>query len=135
MFEGLHIAGRAELGPLLESFGQANSDFYPVLDLGAERRRYRKDNAAGFPALANEWFNLLASMRGQRSTPVFEPQPALPGNPRVQAGALAAFLRSSVTLDAEIRRMVRLPRRGYQWQLWRTAIQDQTGPPQLGRCG
>jgi spermidine synthase len=129
VFDGLHIAGRAELGPLLESFGQPNSDFYPVLDLGAERRRYRKDNAAGFPALANEWFNLLASMRGQRRTPVFEPQPALPGNPRVQAGALAAFLRSSVTLNADDPAYGPLARdAAYQWQLWQTAISTNQVP-------
>jgi predicted membrane-bound spermidine synthase len=129
VLDGLHVAGRAELGPLLDSFGQPNSDFYPVLDLGAERRRYRKDNAAGFTALANEWFNLLASMRGRRATPVFEPQPALPGNPRVRAGALTAFLRSSVTLDADD--PVYGPQArdaAYQWQLWQTAIRTNQVP-------
>jgi hypothetical protein len=129
VLDGLHVAGRAELGPLLESFGQPNSDFYPVLDLGAERRRFRRDNAGGFPALSYDWFNLLASMRGRRTASVFEPQPALPGNPRVRAGSLAAFLRSGAALD------VNDPSYGphardaaYQWQLWQTALRTNQVP-------
>jgi spermidine synthase len=129
VLDNLHVAGRAELGPLLDSYGQANSDFYPVLDLGAERRRFRRDNAAGFPALSNDWFNLLASVRGRRTTPSFEPQPALPGNPRVRAGSLAAFLRSSATLDVNDPMYGQLARdAAYQWQLWQTAVSTGQAP-------
>jgi spermidine synthase len=129
VFDGLHVAGRTELGPLLESYGQPNSDFYPVLDLGAERRRFRRDNAGGFPSLSYDWFNLLASMRGRRSASAFEPEPALPGNPRVRAGSLAAFLRAGTALD------VNDPSYGpnardaaYQWQLWQTALRTNQTP-------
>ena len=129
VLDALHVAGRAELGPLLDSFGQPNSDFYPVLDLGAERRRFRRDKAGGFPALSYDWFNLLASVRGKRTTTVFEPRPALPGNARVRAGSLGAFLRSRASLDAND------PSYGpdardaaYQWQLWQTALETNQAP-------
>jgi spermidine synthase len=129
VLDGLHVAGRAELGPLLDSYGQPNSDFYPVLDLGAERRRFRRDNAAGFPALSNEWHALLASMKGRRAAPQFEPEPALPGNPRVRAGALAAFLRSGTKLDVDNASYGPLVRdAAYQWQLWQTAVRTSQAP-------
>jgi hypothetical protein len=125
----LHVAGRSELGPLLDSFGQPNSDFYPVLDLGAERRRFRKDNAAGFPVLSHDWFNLLASLRGRRATPDFEPQAALPGNPRVRAGSLAAFLRSGAQLNVDDPAYGPHARdAAYQWQLWQTAVKTSQAP-------
>jgi spermidine synthase len=129
VFDGLHVAGRAELGPLLDSYGQPNSDFYPVLDLGAERRRYRRDNAGGFSALSYDWFNLMASMRGRRTASEFEPQPALPGNPRVRAGSLAAFLRSGAPLDADDPAYGPMARdAAYQWQLWQTALRTTQSP-------
>jgi hypothetical protein len=92
--EGLHLAGRAELQPLLESMTQPNSDFYPVLDLGAERRRFRNDHADGFQGLSVDWFNLLASLTGHRTAPALDLVAALPQNPRVHARAIGALLRS-----------------------------------------
>ncbi|HZA98175.1 MAG TPA: hypothetical protein VE399_05315, partial [Gemmatimonadales bacterium] len=94
VLDALHVAGRAELTPLLDTFGQPNSDFYPVLDLSAERRRFRKDHAGGFPALSAEWFNLLAAMRGTRLGPGDQTVASLPENPRVVARATGAVLRS-----------------------------------------
>ena len=94
VLNALSIISRAELAPLVETLGQPNSDYYPVLDLGAERRRFRRDHASGFPAMSDEWFNLLASFTGRRSAPGGDPLPALPENPRVRALALGALLRS-----------------------------------------
>ena len=79
--DNLRLAGRAELAALLDDYAQPNSDFYPVLDLGAEQRRYRKDFAVGFYALSADWFNLLASVTGRRAEPASDPIPALPENP------------------------------------------------------
>ncbi|MGH7498450.1 MAG: hypothetical protein ACREL3_06315, partial [Gemmatimonadales bacterium] len=94
VLDALSIISRADLAPLVEMLGQPNSDYYPVLDLGAERRRFRRDHASGFPALSDEWFNLLASISGRRSAPGGEPLPALPENPRVRALALGSLVRS-----------------------------------------
>src|SRR5207237_433055 len=99
ILEGLRLAGRAELQPLLDSMGQPNSDYYPVLDLGAERRRFRKDHAEGFQGLSADWFNLLASLSGRRTAPALDLTAAFPENPRVRARAIGALLRSGATID------------------------------------
>ncbi len=127
--EGLHIAGQAELSPLLESFGQPNSDFYPVLDLGAERRRFRRDNARGFPALSADWFNLLASLTGRRTPGGAEIVAALPENPRVRARALGALLRSPLATQPSDTSLS-LPAREavYRWRLWQSAAAADQPP-------
>ena len=93
--EALHLLGRRELAPLLNQGFEANSDFFPILDLGAERRRFRHDFAAGFPALSADWFNLLATMRGRPVPAGTNPVPSVPENPRVRARATGALLRSA----------------------------------------
>jgi spermidine synthase len=91
--DALHLVGRRELAPLLNQGVMANSDYFPVLDLGAERRRFRRDVAFGFPALSSDWFNLLASMRQSPLPAAGDPLPSVPENPRVRARALGALLR------------------------------------------
>jgi spermidine synthase len=92
--DNLRLVGRRELAPLLDSYPQPNSDYYPVLDLGAERRRFRHDHAAGFEALSAEWHNFLASIDGQRTLPGLDPLTRLPEIPRVSARAADAYLRA-----------------------------------------
>jgi hypothetical protein len=93
VLEASRLVTRRELAPVLASFGQPNSDYYPVLDLGAERRRYRRDSARGFNALSAEWHNLLASIAGRRSGPGSDTLAVLPETPRIRASALSARLR------------------------------------------
>jgi spermidine synthase len=93
VLDELHLVGRRELAPLLNQGVMANSDYFPILDLGAERRRFRKDIAFGFPALSSDWFNLLASMRKAPLSVSGNPLPSVPENPRVRARALGALLR------------------------------------------
>jgi spermidine synthase len=128
VLQGLHLAGRAELGPLLQSYG-ANSDYYPVLDLGAERRRFRHDFAQGLPSLSADWFNLLASLKGARTAPGGEARPALPENPRVRARSLGALLRTprllvstDTTLDPVSRDAV------YRWRQWQATLASDQPP-------
>lgn len=52
------IAEASLLRPLLSSVSRPNSDFYPVLDLGAERQRFLATSAIGTMALGADWFNL-----------------------------------------------------------------------------
>ena len=63
--ERLHLASRASLAPLLDRHVQPNSDFYPVLDLGAERTRYLRDRAEGFAKLHVPRFDLISAMTGR----------------------------------------------------------------------
>jgi spermidine synthase len=91
--EASRLVSRRELAPVLATFAQPNSDYYPVLDLGAERRRYRRDQARGFTALSAEWHNLLASISGRRSGPFTDTVAVLPETPRIRVGALSTRLR------------------------------------------
>ncbi len=91
--ENLRLVSRWELEPLLSSVQQPNSDYYPVLDLGAERRRYLHSSAAGFHALSSDWYNLLASISGAKQGPATDTLASLPESPRVRARALAAKLQ------------------------------------------
>ena len=97
VLDNLRLIGRRELAPLLDDYRQPNSDYYPVLDLGAELRRFRRDRAAGFDALSADWHNFVASVTGQRTLPGADPLARLPETPRVDARAVDAYLRSRPT--------------------------------------
>ena len=93
-----------------------------MLDLGAERRRYRRDSARGFNALSAEWHNLLASFMGRRSGPGTDTVPALPETPRIHASALSARLRQwegrsrdTTTADPELQNAAFTSE---QWDAW-----------------
>jgi len=92
----LRVGVEAErLAHLLNQGIEPNSDYFPLLDLGAERRRFRHDFADGFPALSTDWFNLIATMRHRPVAPTTGPVPALPENPRVRAQSIGALIRSA----------------------------------------
>ncbi len=123
VLDALSIVSRAELAPLVETMGQPNSDYYPVLDLGAERRRFRRDHASGFPALSDEWFNLLASLTGRRAAPGGEPLPALPENPRVRARALGVLVRSPAAQAASDSLLGAFAHQAiYQTNMWQATL-------------
>jgi spermidine synthase len=94
--EAARVASRATLGPLFDDSayaGHANSDFYPRLDLGAERTRYLGETSNGLLGLSSARFDLTAPFVGRRVAPFTDTLGALPGVPRVQLLALAARLR------------------------------------------
>ncbi len=64
--DGTVIATQRALAPLVRNGGLMNSDFHPVLDLGAERTRFRKDAARGFMDATSDRFDLLAALDERR---------------------------------------------------------------------
>ena len=141
--EGSRLVGRRELAPVFAGSGQPNSDYYPVLDLGAERRRYLKESARGFSALSSEWFNLLASISGNRREAPTDTVTVLPESPRIRAGALSARLRKwhgtrrdSAAFDLDLQQAAHLTEQWHawtekgqppsSWQLWLDQM-DQVG--------
>jgi hypothetical protein len=125
--DNLHLAGRTELAALLDHYPQPNSDFYPVLDLGAEQRRYRKDFAVGFYALSADWYNLLASVNGRRAGPAADPVAALPESPRVRARALDALLRHPPT-SSDAMPDPRTREATFALRQWETALASPSAP-------
>ncbi|MEO5800841.1 MAG: hypothetical protein ABIZ70_12200, partial [Gemmatimonadales bacterium] len=77
--ESSRFADRRLLAPVLDRLGTANSDFYPVLDLGAERRRYESRTATGMLSLGDRWFNLASALSDRRQPPVELPDLLFPG--------------------------------------------------------
>ena len=128
VLDGLHLAGKRELGPLLQSNPQPNSDYFPVLDLGAERRRFRRDFAAGLPALSAEWYNLMASQRGRRAPASQEVTLGFPESPRVWARAVGALLRqpAPVRTDTAFGPMSRDAM--FRWRQWQSSIAGNRAP-------
>ncbi len=64
--EGTVLATKAALAPVVLNGGPVNSDFHPVLDLGAERTRYRKIAATGFMDVTGDRFDVMAALDGRR---------------------------------------------------------------------
>jgi spermidine synthase len=127
VLDALHLVGRGELEPLLASMTQPNSDYYPVLDLGAERRRFRQDHALGFQGLSADWYNLLASMTGRRNPPAVDPLPSLPENPRVRARALGALLRSNTSVLRDDSPPI-IQQDLFEWRAWQS-MESADAPP------
>jgi spermidine synthase len=91
--ETLRVADSRSLMPLVRMAGNPNSDFYPVLDLNAERTRYMKVDAEGFVGLASNRVNFPAMIDGHRNGPG-DSYAVVTGIPRLQAMATAAGLRT-----------------------------------------
>jgi spermidine synthase len=89
----LRLAGRRALDPLVQIASEPNSDFFPLLDLNAERTRFLKTGASALEALGASRVNLTAIADGVRNG-LGDPYAVVPGIPRLQASALAAAMRT-----------------------------------------
>ena len=88
----LHIADGTTLAPVARG-GGGNSDFYPSLDLGAERTRYVNEGALGMVGLSGERFALGALLGARRAGVDGEPYAVITDVPRLMAREQAARLR------------------------------------------
>ena len=66
MLDRTWAIGREELEPLFILGRQANSDYHPVLDLGAERARFARQRAVGFAGLGAERLDVASVLAGRR---------------------------------------------------------------------
>ncbi len=98
--EATRLVSRDVMAPLLDSWGQPNSDFFPVLDLGGERARFRRQSADGFAGLSGDRFDVTAALTKRRATFSTETEPPVIGIPRLDAAAKSALLRSTMSLAA-----------------------------------
>jgi hypothetical protein len=94
------LVTRAELAPLLDSGVVANSDYHPVLDLGAERARYLRETAIGFLGLTRDRFDVAAAL-GDRRIPLASAHFAALSLDRLEQQALSARLRGGVRLPPD----------------------------------
>ncbi len=95
--EAARVSDARALAPALERWTQPNSDFYPVLELGAERARYAEAQADGFLGMTTEGFDIGSVLSDRPLGPT--PDVRLPSTNigRLVVRSEAAFLR---TLDS-----------------------------------
>ena len=90
--ERMRIGGRDAFVPLLDRLSGANSDFYPRLDLNAERTRFMRETSQGLRSLA-QGVNFPAIVNQRRAGPG-EPYAIIPGIDRIREMSIAAGLKS-----------------------------------------
>jgi spermidine synthase len=94
MLDALRVVTASTLSPLVEG-GGGNSDFYPVLDLGAERTRFLTEGATGFIGLSGERFGVATLLEPRRAPVSTSPYNVIGDVPRLEAMELAARVGSS----------------------------------------
>jgi spermidine synthase len=92
-FETLRIADHRSLAPLARR-AEPNSDYYPVLDLNAERARYTRSSATGFALLGAQSFSVTLAIGGARNGFTDQTQEVAAGIPRLSAAVSGAQLRA-----------------------------------------
>ena len=136
MLDAMRIAEASTLAPLVsaEHAAGANSDFYPVLDLGAERSRYLAEGAAGFAALSGERFGLATLLERRRAAVSRTPYVVMGGVPRLEAMELAARVSAGSLAGAdpaqvvaaenarEVDRSLASDTPPLDWRLWFDAV-------------
>jgi hypothetical protein len=92
--EATRVLTRAVLAPLLDEWHETNSDYYPVLDLGAERTRFQREVADGFSSMWSQGFNVSAALMDRTAGPDDDRLAAIPGIGAVFARAMSARARA-----------------------------------------
>ena len=91
--ETLRVGDNRAFDPLVHMAGVPNSDFYPTLDLNAERTRYMRSDARGFAGLAAGRVNFAAMVDGRRNG-LGDAYAVVSGLPRLTAMSVAAGMRT-----------------------------------------
>jgi spermidine synthase len=105
-FETQRLGGRDVLHPMLKIHAEPNSDFFPVLDLNAEKMRFMHENATGYTSLKEGRFDLVGALTGRRLGFGIGSASPTPEIERSQAHALSARLHAARTGTDSIGRMV-----------------------------
>jgi spermidine synthase len=93
-FETLRVADHRSLSALAKR-AAPNSDYYPVLDLNAERARFTRRDADGFALLGAQSFSVTLAMAGARNGFGDQSQAVASGIPRLNAAVAGARLRNA----------------------------------------
>ena len=96
--EATRVLNRAVLAPILDNWGQPNSDYYPVLDLGTERTRFQREVADGFSSMWTQGFNVSAALMGKRFGSEDDKLAVMPGIGSTFSRALSARARRGLPL-------------------------------------
>ena len=131
--EAGRLAGRDLFAPLLDSLVRPNSDFYPLLDLGAEKRRYLGGRAEGIQGLANDRFSLAPLLEGRRRGLSDEPRLPIATLPTLRANSVSAQVRAD-RAGTPVDRSHAAEADGaiFTWRTFRASL--ESGPPNSWRA-
>ena len=88
----MRIATRESMAPLLRRLKNRNSDFFPTVDLNAERTRFMQASASGLLGLTTG-INLPAMVRGSREG-LGDPYAIIPGIRRLHSMSVSSAMRT-----------------------------------------
>ena len=88
----MRIATRESMVPLLHRLKNRNSDFFPTVDLNAERTRFMQASASGLLGLTTG-INMPAMIRGSREG-IGDPYAIIPGIERLRSMSVSSAMRS-----------------------------------------
>jgi spermidine synthase len=131
MLEAARLLDRAPLAPLLDQWGQPNSDYYPVLDLGAERTRYLRTSARGLAQFSAARFDFAAAAERRPLPPAADTLAPVPAIPRMEAMAVAAGLLAPVARSATTEETP-LARARFVIELWNSRLASPHPPADWG---
>jgi spermidine synthase len=99
--ETLRLGGREVLHWMVLAGTGPNSDYFPTLDLGAERMRFMRESANGYMGLTSGRFDVVAALAGRRrdfGTLGVTPTPEIP---RAVALSMSARVRAVRSLPPD----------------------------------
>ena len=102
LFEALRVGDRAAFEPLVRAWPRVNSDYHPILDLGAERVRFLGASASGFLTLHKDRFSytILSGRHPVPPIPFFAvPVPAVPRQGDLSMSAALRHMPSDIAPD------------------------------------
>jgi hypothetical protein len=133
MLDALRVVTASTLAPLVHD-GGVNSDFYPVLDLGAERTRFLTEGATGFIGLSGDRFGIATLLEPRRAAVSTDPWIVIGNVPRLEAMELAARVNEGdfngatneqLTAAENVRAVDRMIAGGaapVEWRYWVEAV-------------
>ncbi len=103
VLESYRVGTREQLTPLLGLVGSVNSDYMPILDIGAERARFMHESADGFADLRAGRFDVISAIYGQKvpfDTGTITPVPSIPHSHALAVGAVLHARRTAIAQDS-----------------------------------
>ena len=127
--EATRLGGRALFAPLLDSLVRPNSDFHPLLDVGAEKRRYFGGTAQGIQDLGSDRFSLAGALEHRRYGLPTDPRLGILSIARLQANSVGAQVRADSALTGVDRSEVADAGPAIlKWRLWQASLQSAPRP-------
>jgi predicted membrane-bound spermidine synthase len=103
VLESYRVGTREQLTPLVGMLGSVNSDYMPILDIGAEKSRFLHESADGLADLRAGRFDVISAIYGETvpfDTGTITPVPSIPRSHARAVGAVLHARRTAIAQDS-----------------------------------